>query len=247
MKTVVFLLLYAGTGFAQSAPDVEALWQRASILCDMRNYQAALPLLREAGKLGHPRAQALLGAMYRDGVEVRQNAREAAHWFAAAASQGHRVAQFALAGMYEQGEGVPRDFKMAAGLYQKSARQGLAEAQVALGISYEFGHGIPRNRETATFWLDRAAAQGRADARWLSRWLKLPGTPAFQNQRELSTYISATVIAWYAGTLPARTARNLVEEVMNRRHCGDIARILENAGKSQEAALCRNGEYNGCQ
>ena len=82
--------------------EAERLWQRSVTLIDRNNYREAIPLLLQAGRLGHAKAQATLGIAYQDGNGVRRDDAAAAHWFQLAVAQGHRAAQYALAGMLEE-------------------------------------------------------------------------------------------------------------------------------------------------
>jgi TPR repeat protein len=131
MKTIGLLLIVAvvalgvdvcGVGIAKAqtsgramgtAPGAgassEDLWQRAVALIDRNDYRDAIPLLQQAAKMGHAKAQATLGIAYQDGNGVRADDRAAAYWFGLAAAQGHRASEYALGGMYEEGEGgLPR-------------------------------------------------------------------------------------------------------------------------------------------
>jgi hypothetical protein len=98
------------------------LWQRAVALIDRNDYRDAIPLLQQAARMGHAKAQATLGIAYQDGNGVRADDRAAAYWFGLAAAQGHRASEYALGGMYEEGEGgLPRDPRKAGQLYLASA------------------------------------------------------------------------------------------------------------------------------
>ena len=119
----------------------EELWTRAVGLIDRNDYRSAIPLLLQAGRMGHARAQSTLGIAYQDGNGVRADDRAATHWFGLAANQGHRAAQYARAAMYEEGEGgLPKNVTKARELYALSARQGFDKAQMVTGIAYEFGN-----------------------------------------------------------------------------------------------------------
>jgi len=173
----------------------EATWVRGNALFDRRDYRGAMAVYQEAAALGDPRAMTVLGTMYREGLGVGIDKRQAAQWYERAAKGGSRAARFSLGDMLESGEGVPRDVRRAAQLYEESARQGFPEAQFALGISYEFGQGVPRDRRTATLWLDRAAAQGDGRAHWYSSWLKASATPQFDHPDRLRDYVNGQVDA----------------------------------------------------
>ena len=121
------------------------MFQRSLALIERNQHREAIPLLLQAGHLGHARAQATLGIAYQDSSGVRRDDAAAAHWFGPAAAQGHRAAQYGLAGMYEEGEGgLPKDRFKANQLYLGSANQGYDKAQLIIGMAYEVGDGVPR-------------------------------------------------------------------------------------------------------
>ena len=170
----------------------DALFQQGESLYRRGIFRQALPSLMEAAKRGHPRAQALIGAMYWNGRGVPKDLQQSAYWYTKAAAQGHRAAQYNLAGLYEMGAGgLPKDMVKSAQLLEASARQDYPEAQFALGVDYEFGEGVARSRRTAIDWLDQAANHGSDDARMLTRWLRQPNTPQFATERELAQYIAS--------------------------------------------------------
>jgi TPR repeat protein len=172
--------------------SAEQLWQRASALIDRNNYRDALPLLTQAGKMGHARAQATLGIAYQSGNGVRVDDKAAAYWFGLASAQGHRAAQYALGGMYEEGEGgLVRDQRKATELYLASAKQGFDKAELIVGVGYLTGDGgLPNDRRQAVFWLQKAAAQGSDYARSLTTVLADRSAPAeFANMNALGRYL----------------------------------------------------------
>lgn len=68
--------------------------------------------LRAAGQ-GEVDAQANLGVMYQEGVEVPQDYQQALVWYTKAAEQGHAKAQVNLAVMYFEGQGAPQNYGLA--------------------------------------------------------------------------------------------------------------------------------------
>ena len=173
--------------------SAENLWQRAVALIDHNDYRDAIPLLQQAGRMGHARAQATLGIAYQDGNGVRADDRAAAYWFGLAAAQGHRASEYALGGMYEEGEGgLPHDSRKAGELYLASARQGFDKAELIVGINYLTGDdGLPNDRQLAIMWLRKAAAQDSQFARDLLVVLSDRSAPAsFANIAALGAYLT---------------------------------------------------------
>jgi TPR repeat protein len=195
MKSLILVSMLAITAVSLTAQTaqidsrVEQLWQQASQMPSVQ----AFPLLLEAARMGHPRAQSTLGNIYFNGIPtIPKDYRQAAYWYTLAAAQGHRSAQYNLAGMYTNGQGgLSIDLPRAAVLLDAGARQNFAPAQEALGTCYEFGEGVARNRQTAIYWLDRAAAQGSATAAQIGATLRNPNTPHFSSEAQLGQYMNA--------------------------------------------------------
>ena len=176
-----------------SRASADDLWQRAVVLIDRNDYRDAIPLLQQAARMGHAKAQATLGIAYQDGNGVRADDRAAAYWFGLAAAQGHRASEYALGGMYEEGEGgLPRDPRKAGQLYLASARQGFDKAELMVGVNYLTGDdGLPNDRQQAIGWLRKAAAQGSPFARDLLVVLSDRSAPAsFANIAALGAYLT---------------------------------------------------------
>jgi TPR repeat protein len=180
--------------FVSADPKVEARFKQGYDLFMKKNYAAAFPILIEVGQAGHPRAQALLGRTYQEGLGQAVDYKQAAEWYGKAAAQGHRAALFSLGNLYFEGDGVAKDQVKAIQLYRQSADKGYDQAEFILGLSYEFGWGgLPRDRRTAIKWLDRAARHKNGGAGFIATWLEKPDTPHFQNEVQLGKYIGAII------------------------------------------------------
>lgn len=209
--------------------DAERMFQRSLTLIERNQHREALPLLLQAGRLGHARAQATLGIAYQDGNGVRRDDAAAAHWYGLAAAQGHRAAQYGLAGMYEEGEGgLPKDRVKANQLYLASANQGYDKAQLIIGMAYEVGDGVPRSRSRAIRML-RASGLGVNIANVLAS----PQTPArFANFNELGGYIrklaeieNAKLNARIAASFPRPDVnRNPIDRINANKEMNDFQR-----------------------
>lgn len=112
--------------------------------------------VKSAAKQGNVIAQANLGAMYREGREVKQDYSKALEWSLRAANQGDAVAQYHLGLMYEAGEGVEQNYFEAAEWYEKAAYQGFVQAQNNLGAMYFKGHGVRQSYNKALEWSGKA-------------------------------------------------------------------------------------------
>ncbi|HMU55783.1 MAG TPA: tetratricopeptide repeat protein [Nitrospira sp.] len=181
-------------GFVNSDPKVEARFKQGYDLFTMKNYAAAFPILVEVAQAGHPRAQALLGRTYQEGLGQAKDYKQAAEWYGKAAAQGHRAALFSLGNLYFEGDGVAKDQVKAIQLYRQSADKGYDQAEFILGLSYEFGWGgLPRDRRTAIKWLDRAGRHKNGGAGFIATWLEKPDTPHFKDEVQLGKYIGANI------------------------------------------------------
>jgi hypothetical protein len=227
------------------SPAAEALWQKGTAFYDRKDFKDAFAVYSQAANLGHPRAMAVLGNMYREGVGVTKDPGQAVKWYTEAAMRGNRGAQFSLGGMYEEGEGLPKDVAKAAQLYEASARQGMPEAQFALGLSYEFGEGVPRNRRTAIFWLDQVAKQGDGRAKWYADWLSRPDTPQFRDEAELGQYTASKVRQRVYSQMGAGNRAGIggLNGIAQSERNG-MATDLEKQGDYSRASSCRAG--GGC-
>lgn len=181
--------------FASADPKVEARFKQGyDLFTTKKDYVAAFPILMETAQAGHPRAQALLGRTYQEGLGRAKDYKQAAEWYGKAAVQGHRAAQFSLGNLYFEGDGVPKDQVKAIHLYRQSADQGYDQAEFILGLSYEFGWGgLPRDRKQAIHWLDRAGRHKNGGAGFIATWLEKPDTPHFKNEVQLGKYIGANI------------------------------------------------------
>jgi TPR repeat protein len=102
----VALALLNSAGYAAEAKgDFEQGWDAYVA----RRYPEAVAAWRKAADQGHARAQNGLGVLYRDGLGVAKDLKQAARWFQAAANNGYAYAMFNLGLAYRDGAGVARD------------------------------------------------------------------------------------------------------------------------------------------
>ena len=73
------------------------------------NYALAAQLLAPLARRGNPRAQAMLGFMYENGLGAPQAYDVAAELYAGAAERGDPSGQYLLGLMYDKGHGVDQD------------------------------------------------------------------------------------------------------------------------------------------
>lgn len=120
-------------------------------------YRRAAYKYRQYATQGNASAQRELGDMYRDGLGVSKDAKEAVTWLQKSAAQGDNEAQLHLAMMYDEGDGVLKDDVKAVEWYGKSAAQGNAIAQYLLARMYSLGEGVNQNPVIAYAWANLAS------------------------------------------------------------------------------------------
>ena len=72
--------------------------------------EKAFEFYKVGAENGSVKAQSNLGAMYQNGVGVKQDQVKALHWFKVAAQKGHKYSQGNLGIMYYHGQGVKQSF-----------------------------------------------------------------------------------------------------------------------------------------
>lgn len=94
---------------AASAADLNDDFERGWDAYTARKYPETMAFWRKAAEQGHARAQNGLGVLYRDGLGVTKDSKQAARWFQASANNGYAYAMFNLGLAYRDGAGVARD------------------------------------------------------------------------------------------------------------------------------------------
>lgn len=129
------LALVTATQMSTLAADFET----AANAYRSRDYVTAYNKFLPLAKSGDPRAQTVIGMMYKYGESVQQSHEESFRWYLAAAEQGYAPAQFNLGEMCSAGFGVEEDreqairwFTSAAELGYQRANDRLLELNVAL-------------------------------------------------------------------------------------------------------------------
>ena len=152
---------------AEASPDAQAEFEAGVRLCRMKEYPLGLEALTRAAEQGHAQAQFLCGCMYRQGVGVEPDGRQALTWLRRSGKQGFLEAQLACAEIYETGSGAKLNLKQALYWYEQAAKQGSLAAQLKCGNMYYRGRAENRNPKKARRWLEAAARQGSEEARSL--------------------------------------------------------------------------------
>lgn len=125
---------------------------------------ARVALIREAAEAGLADAQAVLGQMLLDGVEVEPDPRAGFGWFMRAAAQDHLLSLNMVGRCYELGWGVAPDPVRATQCYRVAAERGLTEGMYNYATQLALGAGVTEDKPAALGWFRRAAARGYAKA-----------------------------------------------------------------------------------
>ena len=128
---------------AAIATPAVATYQDALEAYDSQDYIRAFTEAEIAAEAGDPAAQALLGALYADGLGRPRDHNEARRWFAAASAQGDAAGDYGLAQLAHSGFGEPQDAAKARGLYRQAAENGHVLAMLTLAGMLVDGEGGP--------------------------------------------------------------------------------------------------------
>lgn len=127
--------------------------------------EKAMVTLHRLWEEGYSIAAHLLGKVYRDGIGVSADPKQAMDWFRKSAEAGNACSAYALGKLLLSGaEGVPKDAEKAVSYLTASAESGYQYAQYALGKLYLLERVVKQDREEGLKWLNLAAAQGNTYA-----------------------------------------------------------------------------------
>ena len=149
---VLLAVMLAGTALADYQKGLDAF--------AVKNYAAALAEFTPLAEAGHTDAQLQLGLMYKNGIGVPQDYKEAVKWYRLAAEAGNSAALFNVGKMYNDGKGVPQDEAEAVKWFLRASEKGHAFAQSYLGFSYALGKGVEQDLVRGYMWLNLSTAQG---------------------------------------------------------------------------------------
>jgi len=134
---------------------------------ELRNFQQARALFRQAAELDYFASMPALGTMYREGLGGEVDHAAGAKWFATAAEEDDPYSQNAYGECFENGWGVEKSVTMALLWYRSSAEQGHPAAMRNLGSAFERGIGVQIDSDAALRWYKKAAesndSQGQFD------------------------------------------------------------------------------------
>lgn len=103
--------------------DAACAYKLGKCFLEGKNYDEALPWIRQAAEQGNSFGVNALGVMYLDGLSVNKDYTTALKWISQAAEQGNVNAYHNLGWMYENGKGVNTSLLDATNWYEKAAAQ----------------------------------------------------------------------------------------------------------------------------
>ena len=160
MRTTV-LAVFAGVVLAAcSGPSFD----KGVDAFNAKDYAGAMAQWRPLAEKGDARAQGNLGSLYHDGLGVKADPAQAAHWFALAAAQDNAGALANLGVLYMQGSGVQQSYVMARGLFARAAVKNNEVGVFNLAVLYDNGQGGAMDKAKAAELYTRGANTGDSDA-----------------------------------------------------------------------------------
>jgi hypothetical protein len=123
MTILKSLTLVAGLTFGAAGVSAQSL-EKGMLAAQAGDFETALKQITPLAEQGNDEAQAMLGALYKEGKGVQQDYVEAEKWIRLSAVQGNAKAQMMLGALYAAGLGVNSDQEVAAMWFLISAVNG---------------------------------------------------------------------------------------------------------------------------
>jgi TPR repeat protein len=174
--------------FTKHSEEAKAATKRASKMFTEDKQTEAVPVAREAARLGDPNAMNLLGVAYEEGKGVEKDNALSAYWFRRAAELGDEYAQSNLAYNYFRGKGVDKDMALAYKWAFTAAEKNHPDAQYLLGILHENGQGTEKDAKKALEWYIKAADGGDADGAYRTCIVYFKGSIVRKNMAKAKAY-----------------------------------------------------------
>lgn len=150
--TTLLLILIGFTAFGQTADELN---EQSKQFIQSREFDKAVPLLKQSAKLGNAEAQYNLGYCYQAGVGVEQNQQKAIEWYLKSAKQGYNDALYQMMMAYGKGNGVEQNFEKAYSYALKCAKNNDITCMFNLIGCYKDGMGTEKNLDKMLEWAIR--------------------------------------------------------------------------------------------
>lgn len=119
-RSIILTIVLSLVSIVAGAQSADVLYEKAKTKLDAKQFEAAIPMLKQAANKGHKKAQYWLGHCYDKGEGVEENDELAVQWYTKAAAQNHAKSQYQLGRCYLLGEGVAADETRAVSLLKKA-------------------------------------------------------------------------------------------------------------------------------
>ena len=140
------------TAFGQ---NVSELNEQSKKLIETQEFDKAVPILKQAAKLGNAESQYNLGYCYQAGIGVEQNSEKAIEWYSKSAEKGFNDGLYAMMMAYGSGDGVEQDYKKAFSFALKCAENGDETCMFNVINYYKEGMGTDKNIDKMLEWAIR--------------------------------------------------------------------------------------------
>ena len=151
--------------------------------------------IEQAAANGNGDACFELGALYANGLGVKQDSKQAKKWLKKAIAQDVTSARTLLAWLYLKEEGLRKSDTDAIALFIEAAEAGDTDAQCSLGDLYlEGAAGVEPNSTAMLQWYSRAANQNHPKAQYMLGKLMAEGRVAPQNDEAAFQWLTLAII-----------------------------------------------------
>lgn len=137
------------TAFGQ---NVSELNEQSKKLIEAKEFDKAVPILKQAAELGNSESQYNLANCYQAGIGVEQNSVTAVEWYSKSAEQGWNDSIYAMMMAYGNGSGVKQDFNKAFMYALKCAENEDGTCMYNVIMCYNEGRGIAKDTDEMLKW-----------------------------------------------------------------------------------------------
>jgi uncharacterized protein len=201
--------------------------------------------VRQAAEKGELTAQYYLACIYRDGLGVQADARDALKWFRLAADQGHTAAMVNVGRAYRFGQGVPRDAQAAIRWFRAADERGDALGTVNLGWMFGYVNESPKDQVRAHSLFQKAADMGQPDAMYELYLAYKNGRGVASDRQTADTWLTKGAEAgqaWAQSLLGGRFAEPPFDADPLRRQPKNMPEAVRWYGLSADQG-CARGQY----
>lgn len=150
---IPFCLVFVGiTVFGQNDHELN---QQAKQFIQTKQFDKAVPLLKQSAELGNAEAQYNLAYCYQAGIVVEKNQKKAVEWYLKSAEQGFNDALYQLMMAYGNGDGVEQDPEKAFSYALQCAENNDGTCMWNVVNCYYTGIGVEKSIDKMIEWATR--------------------------------------------------------------------------------------------